>query len=95
MWAAWVHGNGPGERIQPKRLGVVLLLYFFLKIFSVFFCVLVFNLLSNFTLKCTNRGPAWEANILNVFANYFINLLGNVLRMNYILLFIGNSILTM
>jgi hypothetical protein len=29
MWAAWVHGNGPGERIQPKRLGVVLFPFFF------------------------------------------------------------------
>jgi hypothetical protein len=28
MWAAWVHGNGPGERIQPKRLGVVLFPFF-------------------------------------------------------------------
>jgi hypothetical protein len=39
MWAAWVHGNGPGERIQPIRLGVVLFLFL-----KNIFCFLYFSI---------------------------------------------------
>jgi hypothetical protein len=39
-----------------------------------------------------NKVPAWDANILNVFIIYFINLLGHASSINYILFFIGDSI---
>jgi hypothetical protein len=96
LWGIWlgrrVRDIGPGKQFRPKKLIGSFLFNIFLFSFVFQFSTCYSN--SNIKLKCTNRDPAWDANILIIFIIYFVNLLGHASNMNYILLFIGNSILT-
>jgi hypothetical protein len=86
-------GFGPGRGVLAHQ--VSLLLFFFFLFFSSYFLLnLKFKFKFNFDKpKCTSHKIlAWDANVLNVFINYFINLLGHASSMIYILFFIGNSI---